>query len=116
MCLAIPQFQALHDAVTFQRNGAASCSIADYVADLQRFCLTVAIVNNNAVKLDRRVVYADLQKAVAAGSFSNFDIVMVMLTVNVRLAKINPVFRVGRWQEQRLKPEPSSCVTPLLLN
>jgi hypothetical protein len=99
MCFAVPEFQALHHAVTGQWNVSAAFSPADDLTDLQRLCLAVAIVDYDAVKLDWRVLNANLEKAVASGSSADFNIVMVVLAVNMRLAKIN-LLRVGRgWSE-----------------
>src|SRR5689334_2787052 len=95
MRFAVPQLQALHHAVTSQRNSAASSPPADNFANLQFLSLTIAIVDHDAVKLDRRIVYANLQEAVTAGIFADFNIVMIMLAVNMCLAKIDPVFRMG---------------------
>src|ERR1700749_1089552 len=97
MRFAVPQFQALDYAVAFKRNSAAVAAIADYVANLQRFRLAVAIVNDDAIKLYRGVVHANLQEAIASGSVAYFNVVMVMLAINVGLAKINPVFCMSGW-------------------
>jgi|SRR5882672_10690924 len=96
MRFAIPQFQALYHAIAFQWNRAASATLANYVAHLKRFGLAIAIVDNNAVEFDGRVVYADLQEAITTGGFANFNIVVIMLAIHVCLAKINPVFGVRR--------------------
>jgi hypothetical protein len=99
MGFAVPQFQALYDAIPSQRNCPASAAFADNIANLQRFGLAVAIVNNNPIELNGRVVYADLKKAVSAGGLSHFYIVMIMLAVHVGLAKIYPVVRVRQWSD-----------------
>src|ERR1044071_444702 len=94
---AVPQFKALHKAIALQRDGAAVPAASDHVAHLEDFGLAVAIVDHDAVELDRRVLDANLQETVAAGGLADFDIVMVMLAVNVRLAKIDPAGCVRRW-------------------
>src|ERR1700743_1432307 len=95
MRFAIEQLQALHHAIACQRNSAAVSAAADYFTYLQWLGLSVAIVNNDAVKLDRRMFHADLQKTIAAGGAPHFNIVMGMLAVNMGLAKISPALRMG---------------------
>ena len=97
MRFAVPKFQALHDAISSQRNSPAPGSFADDVTNLQRLSLAVAIVDHNAVELNGRVVYADLEKAVAAGGLSHFDIVMIMLAVNMGLALTRQQILDGAW-------------------
>ena len=93
---AVPQLKAFHKAVALQSDGAAVSASPDHVAYLQNFRLAVAIVDHDAVKLDGRILNADLQEAVTARGLTDFNIVMVVLAVNVGLAKIDPVFRMGR--------------------
>lgn len=97
MCFAIPEFQALNNAVTGQGNGAAPVSFADDLADLQGFGLSVAIMDHNAVEFDGRIVYTHLKEAITPGGSSHFNVVVIMLAVNMRLAQINPVFGVRCW-------------------
>ena len=103
MRFAVPQFKALYDAVPSQRDRTAPVSSADDFADLKRFSLSVAIVDDDAVKLNRRIIDADLQEAIASGSSTYFNIVMVMLAVNMGLAKIDPVCRMGRGHQTKQK-------------
>ena len=65
--LAVPQFQALHDTVTVERDGAAALPGTDHVAHVQRLRLAVTVVDHDVVKLNWRVDDANLQEAVAAG-------------------------------------------------
>jgi hypothetical protein len=53
-------------------------------------------VDNDSVELDRRVLDANLQEAIAAGGLADVNIVMVMLSVNMRLAKKDPIGCVRR--------------------
>jgi hypothetical protein len=101
MRFAVPQFQTLYNAVPSQRDRTALVSSADDFTDLKRFSLSVAIVDDDAVKLNRRIIDADLQEAIASGSFAYFNIVMVMLAVNMGLAKIDPVCRMGRGRQTK---------------
>ena len=71
-------------------------AFADDLADLQRLCLAVAIVDHDAIEFNRRVMNAYLKEAVTTGGLSHFNIVMVVLAVNVGLAKIDPVVRMGQ--------------------
>src|ERR1041385_5613642 len=87
----VPELKAPHKAVTLQRDSAAMLATADHVADLYHFRLAVAVMDHNAVKLDGRVPYADLQEAITAGSLADLNVVMVMLAIDVRLAQVNPV-------------------------
>src|SRR6478672_12258464 len=93
---AIPQLKAFHKAVTLQSDGPAVSATPDHIAYLQNFRLAIAIVDHDAVKLDGRILNADLQETVTARGLTDFDIVMVVLAVYVGLAKIDPVFRMGR--------------------
>jgi hypothetical protein len=52
-------------------------------------------VDDDVVELNRRVVDADLQEAEASGSFSDLNVVMVMLAVDVGLAQVDPAGCIG---------------------
>jgi hypothetical protein len=66
----------------------------DHITYLQNFWLAVAVMDHDAVELNGRILNADLQKAVTARGLTHFDIVMVVLAVNVGLAKVDPVIRM----------------------
>src|SRR5262249_47020601 len=92
----VPQFEAVDDAVAGQRDGAAASAGADYVANLQGLGFAVAVMDYNVVELDGSVADAKLQGAKAPGTSSRFNIVMIMLTVDVGFSQKNPVGSMGQ--------------------
>src|SRR5689334_945374 len=88
---AIPELKALHKAVALQRDSAAVSACPDDVADLQNFRLAVTVVDHDSIKLYRCILNAYLQETVAPCGLPHLNVVMVMLAVNVGLAKIAPV-------------------------
>ena len=95
MGFSVPQLEALHKAIALQRDGAACAASTDHVAHLQNFRLAIPVMDHDAVKFNWRVLYANLQETIAAPGLPHFDVVMVMLAVNMGLAKINPVVCMG---------------------
>ena len=69
---------------------------ADDVAHLERLWFAIAVVDHNVVELNGRIVDANLQEAVASGSLADFNIVVVVLAVNMRLAQIDPACGMRR--------------------
>jgi hypothetical protein len=75
---------------------------ADDIAHLQNFRFTIAVMDHDAVEFDGRVPYADLQETIATGGLADLNVVVVIMAINVRLAKVNPVGRVrGRGDIQQ---------------
>ena len=92
---------------------------ADYVAHLQGLGFAVAIMDYDVIERDRSVVDAKLQGAKPSGTSSRFDVVMIMLAVDMGFAQKNPIGRIGpRVRPTRTTPghkersEVFSCSTP----
>jgi hypothetical protein len=90
MRFAVPQFQALHDAVAIQWNRAASAAGPDYFSHFQRLRFPIAIVDHDVVELNGRMHYAKLQEAVAAGRGADLDVIVIMLAIDMGLTQENP--------------------------
>src|SRR5882672_8875493 len=73
--LAVPQFQALHDAVAIHGNRAASAASADHVAHFQYLRLAIAVMDHDVVELNGRVDHAKLQETIPAGRGAYPDVV-----------------------------------------
>lgn len=74
-----------------QRDGPAMSTTVDDVAHLQDLRFAIAVMDHNTIKLDRSVLDANLQEAVTASGLADFNIVMIVLAVNMGLTQVNPV-------------------------
>ena len=80
----IPQFEAGHDAVSLQFEGAGLAAGGNYIAYVQSLRSAVAIMDDDPVELDGSIDNPKLQKTVAACPIPYLDIVVVVLAVNMR--------------------------------
>jgi hypothetical protein len=89
--LSIPQFKALHEAVSLQRDGTAAASRTNHVTYLQHLWFAIPIMHHDAVKLDWSIVYPDLQESVPASRFADLNYIVIARSIHVRLAQVYPV-------------------------
>jgi hypothetical protein len=92
---AVPEFHVFnHASLAGEINRASVATIGNYRADGQFFRRAISEVNDNTIEFDGAATDTKLNCAEAAIVFADVDFVVVVVTIHVRFAQINPFFRV----------------------
>jgi hypothetical protein len=76
--------------VATQINGACLATGGDSLPDVDFFTAAVGVMNNHAVKLNRRAVDSDLNTLEPAAPTTHVDLVAIHSPIHIGLSKINP--------------------------